>query len=105
MSHAERLVLLTRGSSLLRQIPTRTTEYQDTLTDSDKLKETKPVEHLFVLQDAVDNARRKASDVVNGGKVPRGQNHARIGVDGQRESDIHVHVIEPVVVSLQREEK
>jgi hypothetical protein len=59
-----------------------------------------PVKQLLVLENAVNDPRSKSRNVMHGGEFSWRQHHARVGVDGQRQQDIHVHVVEPIVISL-----
>lgn len=58
------------------------------------------VDYLLVLQNAIDDLGSKASHIVHGGEFAWRQNHTRIGVDRQWQSNVHVHVIQPVIVGL-----
>lgn len=48
----------------------------------------------------VDNPGREAGNVVYGGELAWGEYHARVRIDWERQSDVHVHVVQPVVVGL-----
>lgn len=55
-----------------------------------------------MLHDAIDDLGRKTSYIVNGGELPRWHHHARIRIDRQWKSHVHVHVIQPVIVGLRQ---
>lgn len=50
----------------------------------------------------VDNPGGEASNVVHGGELAWGKDGTGIRIDWERQADIHVHVVQPVVVRLKK---
>lgn len=82
LCHAKWLIFLTRSSSLFLQFAA--------------------IDQLFMLHYTVDNLCRKTSDIIDRCKFAWRQNHAWIWIDWQRQTNIHVHVVEPVIVRLSK---
>lgn len=59
-----------------------------------------PVKHLLIVEQVVDEERTKIRHLLHLSKVTAREHHARVRVDGQGQSDLQVHVVDPPVCHL-----
>lgn len=60
-----------------------------------------PINNLLMFDDAIDDLGGKASDIVDSGEAAWWHYHTGIRIDRCRYTNVHVHIIQPIVVCLQ----